>query len=106
MPPGALHRLGKGRAVILLPECRPVLASLPAIWQRPGHQRAAPGDFPVRLPVPQPAIEAPRREPIATPYKPAAIADTERPPVPIGLDIPEEVPAWHRPAVPVSSAAS
>lgn len=40
MPPGALRMLKKGKAVILMPECRPVLASLPAIWDRPGHQQA------------------------------------------------------------------
>jgi len=39
MPPGALRAMRKGRAVVLLPECKPVLADLPAIWDRPGHQR-------------------------------------------------------------------
>ena len=40
LPPGALRMLKKGKAVILMPECRPVLAALPAIWERRGHQRA------------------------------------------------------------------
>ena len=40
LPPGALRMLAKGKAVIFMPECRPVLASLPAIWDRPGHQQA------------------------------------------------------------------
>ena len=66
MPPGALHRLKKGKAVILLPECRPVLASLPAIWKRPGHKRATLGDFPALTPATRRAIEAPRN-PIAMP---------------------------------------
>ena len=39
LPPGALRAMKKGRAVILMPECKPVLADLPAIWDRPGHQR-------------------------------------------------------------------
>ena len=40
LPPGALRVMKKGRAAILLPECKPVLADLPAIWKRRGHQRA------------------------------------------------------------------
>jgi len=40
LPPGALRVMRKGRAAILLPECKPVLADLPAIWKRKGHQRA------------------------------------------------------------------
>ena len=40
LPPGALRMLAKGKAVILMPECRPVLAALPAIWDRRGHLRA------------------------------------------------------------------
>jgi type IV secretion system protein VirD4 len=43
LPPGALRMLKKGKAVILMPECRPVLAALPAIWDRRGHQRATAG---------------------------------------------------------------
>ena len=39
MSPGALRVMPKGRAVLLIPECKPVLADLPAIWNRPGHQR-------------------------------------------------------------------
>ena len=40
LPPGALRMLAKGKAVIFMPETRPVLASLPAIWDRRGHQPA------------------------------------------------------------------
>ena len=40
LTPGALRVMRKGRAAILLPECKPVLADLPAIWDRKGHQRA------------------------------------------------------------------
>jgi type IV secretory pathway TraG/TraD family ATPase VirD4 len=40
LPPGALRAMRKGRAVILMPECKPVLADLRAIWNRPGHQPA------------------------------------------------------------------
>jgi type IV secretory pathway TraG/TraD family ATPase VirD4 len=43
LPPGALRVMRKGRAAILLPECKPVLADLPAIWNRPGHQRVSLG---------------------------------------------------------------
>jgi hypothetical protein len=96
MPPGALHRLRKGRAVILMPECRPVLASLPAIWKRPGHERATLADFPVALPVPQPALLPARREAIPMPPSPAAV--TEPVPVP-ALTADEEAPSW---PVPVS----
>ena len=42
LPPGALRVMRKGRAAILLPECKPVLADLPAIWKRPGHQPRRP----------------------------------------------------------------
>ena len=97
MPPEALRMLAKGKAVILLPGCRPVLAGLPAIWNRPGHVRADlthPALGRATAPA-RPAIEAPHREPIAPPYSPPAITD-----------IPEEVPAWRHPAVPASSAAS
>ena len=93
----ALRMLAKGKAVILLPGCRPVLAGLPAIWNRPGHVRADlthPALGRATAPA-RPAIEAPHREPIAPPYSPPAITD-----------IPEEVPAWRHPAVPASSAAS
>jgi len=39
LPPGALRTMKAGRAALLIPECKPVLADLPAIWKRPGHQR-------------------------------------------------------------------
>ena len=40
LPPGMLRMLAKGKAVIFMPETRPVLASLPAIWDRRGHRPA------------------------------------------------------------------
>lgn len=78
LPPGALRAMKKGRAAILLPECKPVLADLPAIWHRPGHQRA---DLGV-------ATEILAGQPVITP----------RPPLP-GINTPaprivEEVPSW------------
>jgi hypothetical protein len=94
MPPGALRRLRKGKAVILMPECRPVLASLPAIWKRPGHERATLADFPVALPVPQPALESGRRE--AIPMPPVRSAVTE--PAPAPALTAEEVTSWPVPA--------
>jgi type IV secretory pathway TraG/TraD family ATPase VirD4 len=80
MPPGALRAMRKGRAVILLPECKPVLADLPAIWDRPGHQRADLGH----------ATEILAGQPVITPARPL-------PPVaPAGPvpEITEEVPSW------------
>ena len=55
LPPGALRVMRKGRAAILLPECKPVLADLPAIWDRPGHQRADLGHA-TRILAAQPAV--------------------------------------------------
>ena len=105
MPPGALRLLKKGLAVIFIPECKPVRASLPVIWDRPGHQRAdlshpafrrAPA-APPALPrpperdaltlallylvllrtarLPLRALEPGRREAIALPYTPALTAE-------------------------------
>jgi type IV secretion system protein VirD4 len=76
LPPEALHRLRKGQGVILMPECKPVLAALQAIWARPGHQRADLGHA-TRL-LGRPAIPA---------YARPAVADAD--PVPA-----LEVPAW------------
>lgn len=75
-PPGALRMLAKGKAVILMPECRPVLATLPVIWKRPGHKRASLAHPALRPALPSlPALEGPRREPIAPPYVPALTAE-------------------------------
>lgn len=86
MPPEALHRLAKGKAVILAPECRPVLAAIPAIWKRPGYQRADLSDAAFRsgraaegLPR---ALEAPDPEGAVTPA-----------PAPPAMDEPGAVPA-------------
>jgi type IV secretion system protein VirD4 len=50
LTPGALQQLAKGKAVIFLPECKPVLADLPAIWKRRGHKRATAASFPAARP--------------------------------------------------------
>jgi TraM recognition site of TraD and TraG len=39
LPREALRAMPKGRAVVLMPECKQALVDLPAIWDRPGHQR-------------------------------------------------------------------
>ena len=83
MPPEALHRLKKGRAVILLPECRPVLADLPAIWERPGHVRADLGAF---------------TAPACAETFPLAIGPPHREAIPMPCGTPEPVTA--PPAVP------
>ena len=60
LTPGELQQLAKGKAVIFLPECKLVLADLPAIWKRRGHQRATIADFPAATrPQQQPAVTAP-----------------------------------------------
>jgi len=81
MPPGALRAMKKGRAVILMPECKPVLADLPAIWDRPGHQRLDLGRA-TEILAGQPVITP------ATPLPPVTHAD----PLPALTD--GEVPAW------------
>ena len=66
LPPGALRMLKKGKAVILMPECRPVLAALPAIWERRGHQRATAAHPAFRPAVAdRPALPAADRDAIA-----------------------------------------
>ena len=65
LPPGALRAMRKGRAAILLPECKPVLADLPAIWNRPGHQRVTLGRA-TEILAAQPAI-TPARQVAADP---------------------------------------
>ena len=71
MPPEALHRMKKMRAVILLPESRPVIAGTPVIWERRGHVRADLADVRARMrltPAAAPlAIDPPRREAIPMP---------------------------------------
>jgi len=115
MPPEALHRMKKMRAVVLLPECKPVIARTPAIWKRRGHVRADLGAVMARMDlhkaVERPAIEAPReREPIASPCSPPAVAAAPEPgsipghlrrpvtqpdPVPVLTGaITEEGPSW------------
>ena len=81
LPPGALRAMRKGRAAILLPECKPVLADLPAIWNRPGHQRVSLGH----------ATEILAGQPVITPARPL-------PPVTVSDSVPAvtdgEVPSW------------
>ena len=81
LPPGALRAMKKGRAAILLPECKPVLADLPAIWDRPGHQRVDLGRA-TEILAGQRVITPARPLPPLTAADPAA-ALTER-----------EVPSW------------
>ncbi len=80
LPPGALRVMRKGRAAILLPECKPVLADLPAIWDRPGHQRIDIGR----------ATQILAGQPVITPKRP--LPPVTAPAVP---SLPEgEVPSW------------
>jgi len=81
LPPGALRAMKKGRAVILMPECKPVLADLPAIWDRPGHQRLDLGRA-TEILAAQPAV-TPRR-----PLPPLTLVD------PVSALTDGEVPAW------------
>jgi type IV secretion system protein VirD4 len=107
MPPAALHRMKKGRAVILLPECKPVIARMPAIWERRGHIRADLAAVTARMHLgqaPQLAIEAPR-PPIVLPAPPhpASIPGHLRRPVTQAAPVPsipaaDKEPACH-PAV-------
>jgi len=78
LPPGALRVMRKGRAAILLPECKPVLADLPAIWNRRGHQRASLGHA-TQILATQPAA----------PVRPAVTK-----PAPVPALTAEEVPSW------------
>lgn len=78
LPPGALRVMKKGRAAILLPECKPVLADLPAIWNRPGHQRVDLGHA-TRILAGQPAV---------TPRRPVTASG----PVPALTE--QEMPSW------------
>jgi type IV secretion system protein VirD4 len=71
MPPEALHRMKKMKAVILLPESRPVIAGTPVIWERRGHVRADLADVRARMRLTPAAaalaIDPPRREAIPMP---------------------------------------
>ena len=77
LPPEALRQMRKGKGVIFLPECKPVLAHLPAIWKRPGHQRATLGR----------ATEILASQPAITWERYAAVTDTPAPAL-------EEAPSW------------
>lgn len=93
MPPGALRMLKKGKAVILMPECRPVKATLPAIWDRPGHQKATAAhpafqatevEYPELTEVEREAmLRAQRRQPLAI-----------EPPRPIALPVGEDAAVY------------
>ena len=65
LPPGALRMLKRGKAVILMPECRPVLATLPRIWDRRGHQPASAAHPALRPAVAVPALPAAERDALA-----------------------------------------
>lgn len=80
LPPGALRIMKKGRAVILMPECRPVKAVLPAIWNRRGHQQVGADHPALRALVPgmlreprvlEPSAVEPPRRAIPMPAAPA-----------------------------------
>ena len=81
LPPGALRVMKKGRAAILLPECKPVLADLPAIWDRPGHQRVDIGRA-TQILAGQPAVTPGRPLPPVTASGPVPALDEG------------EVPSW------------
>jgi len=81
LPPGALRVMRKGRAALLIPECKPVLADLPAIWKRPGHQRVSLGR----------ATEILAGQPVITPQRPLSPV-TFADPVPALTE--GEAPSW------------
>ena len=72
-PPERIRLLPDWHALVLHRNARPVKVTVTPAWDRPGYRRAEPGNFPVRPPVSQPAIEAPHREPIAPPYAPPVL---------------------------------
>ena len=118
MPPEALHRMKKRRVVMLLPECKPVLADTPAIWERRGHVRADLAAVTARMglrPAPrQPAVTPPpartaipghmqRLIPVPVLTRPArrvlpvrlAIGAPEPVPVLTGTSPDQEDASWH-----------
>ena len=94
-PPERIRLLPAWRALVLHRNTRPVVAAVTPVWDRRGYDPARPVPAPA-APAGQPAIEAPRREPIAPPYTPPPARDTA--PVPVPVPVPrfcEEEPAWH-----------
>lgn len=79
LPPGALRAMKKGRAAILVPECKPVLADLPAIWNRPGHQRIDIGRATEILAGQRVITPARPLPPVAAPEPVPALTDGEAP---------------------------
>ena len=83
LSPGALRAMRKGKAAVLMPECRPVLADLPAIWKRRGHVRADLGHA-TRILARQPAVRG--VSPVAAPEAAPALTGGEG--VPEWPDVP------------------
>jgi type IV secretory pathway TraG/TraD family ATPase VirD4 len=92
-PPERLRQLARWHVLVLHRTTRPVEAVITPVWERRGYERAATGTGAFTLPAAQPAIEAPRREPIALPGAPA-IARAPQHPALIPAT-PEEQPSWH-----------
>ena len=97
-PPERIRLLPDWHALVLHRNARPVKVKVTPVWNRRSYRRAQPCDYPVLLPVPQLALEAPRRDPIAPPYSRPAV--TEPVPAAVLAADDEEVPAWpHKPAL-------
>lgn len=78
LPREALRAMRKGRAVVLMPECKQALVDLPAIWDRPGHQRLDLGRA-TEILASQPAVTRTRPlPPVAADHVPA-LTDGEVP---------------------------
>lgn len=91
-PPERIRQLARWHVLVLHRTTRPVEAVITPVWERKGYDRAATGTGAFTLPAAQPAIEAPRREPIPLPPARPAVEDTKPASIPA---IPEEVPSCH-----------
>ena len=95
-PPERIRLLPDWHALVLHRNARPVKVAVTPVWDRPGYRRAEPGDFPAQLPVPQLALEAPRRGPVVMPGAPVPGAVTAPAPVPAIAEAEEA--SWPVPA--------
>jgi len=105
-PPERIRMLAKWHMLVIHRNTRPVEAVMTPVWDLPGYRQAElPGQDAAARGQVQPAIAAPRREPIPMPPAPPS-AVTQKPPVPALSGsgsatatpdyAPEEaVPAWH-----------
>lgn len=102
VPAERIRMLTRGEALILHRSTRPVIGRVTPVWDRPGYERAAPGEaFPARVPEAQPAIGE-RREPIALPAAPPAPPALDSP---ASVPVPEEeVPQWLHASNPASAS--